>query len=180
MDKYIYIKNNIISHNLCNEIIDNYNNIDKSKIFNHNIQKKNYIMNYESILITEDKIIKIINNELIEELNYYHNLINYDKKNIILDNTYYINKLNKDSSQKTYNYDLLFKKENNTYYSFLKFIIFLNNNNSNIIINKDIIVKPEVGKLLIFPCGWCFPYKYSKSYDQDNLFISGFIYSKFK
>lgn len=176
MDIFIFTKKNILSTELCYEIICYYDNYNKSEIIGTNINNKNYTDNFEFISMYNQKYIKIINNELNDILNIYKKDILQDNKlSFMLDNLYHINKFNKNKDFKVLNHDFFIKEKK--IYTYLKFIIFLNDSDDYIIVN-NIKIKSEAGKLLLFPCGWIFPYECTKS-ENDNYFISGYIFIEF-
>lgn len=175
MEKFIFTKKNFMAEELCEDIIKDID-IKNNKLSYENKNKNNF----ENYLINDEKVIKFINNELIYELQtYYYKLLDNDKcYTFILDKIIHLNKVKKNVDYKKLSHD--FRLKENKIYSYFTFIIFLNNNNKNsgIKINNTHI-KPEIGKLLVFPCGWCFPYGYLKCSESDNYFITGTIYNKY-
>jgi len=187
MDTFIQTKDNFITKDLCDDIILNFNknNINHLNNLNNlnnpnNKQNINEDNGYEKYLIENNNIVKCVLNGFDEILKIYNKeILDYKVNIFLIDNEMYYIKLNKNKDNKKLN-NYFNIKNNNNEYSFLMFIIFLNENdiNSGIRINNNYI-KPEIGKLLLFPCGWCFPYEYLMPSKQDNYFISGIIYNKF-
>lgn len=174
MDKYIWTKNNFICNELCEDIIDFIKDYKNINLINFNDNK--YI-NCKSILIKDIKIIEYINKQIIETLDIYANkILNTENNDFILDNLYNINKLEKNIGFKKLKHDFIVKQDK--VFTYLFFIIFLNNNDEFSILINNIKIKPEIGKILLFPCGWCFPYEYLKS-QNDNYFITGYIHKKY-
>ena len=175
MEKYIIEKKNAFTDEFCDEIIEIYNTDDMKKNQNN---KQNYYyceLNKDNAKL---KNIKFINFEM---QNFLKNLSEKEDSianNIFLFNDYIFLKFEKEKGYISYQND--FKVFNNTF-SFFEFIIFLNDiqDEGYVEIMANFKIKPEKGKLLIFPSGWCFPYTHKIPLSNDKYIISGKVLTKF-
>jgi hypothetical protein len=130
-------------------------------------------------LETEPELIKTINIEVENALNYFKKIDNNIPDDYLLFNVYQIVKLEKKMGYKSYLHD--FKVLEGNIYSFFEFILFLNDveEGGEVEIMGKTKIKPEKGKLLIFPSGWCFPYCNKMPISDDQYIITGKIFKKF-
>ena len=170
MDNYIIEKKNTFTEEFCEEVINIYNNCNLESFLN----KK---QNYNKINLNKnqniDNILLSINTKLKEEL------INMNiKDSLLLYDDYIFIKFEKENGFINYLNEFIVSKNIFTY---MEFIIFLNDVEEGGIveISGNYKIKPEKGKLLIFPSGWLFPYSHKKSISNDKYIISGKIFTKF-
>jgi len=166
-ETFIYENLNSISDEICNDIIEIYENekID-SELYNMNISKK------------YDKIQKYLTIELQQ------NICNYQKRiNIIQEKYQLVNFFPVSKMQYTFFIEKNNKKELNitTRYSnnsakLLMFIWVLNEYNGEFTFCNQYKIKSKPGKLIIFPVSWCFPYEELISMEANKYIIYGFIY----
>jgi hypothetical protein len=181
MEEFIYEKKHALTNELCDDIINNNNNI---KLLNNNTICNNSCL-YNSIYFKEIRMQKNIINSIIDELktNLKFLMIKYNNilsgNFIILDDNWELLKLEKNRGFISYSYDFNVILES-TWYSGYDFVIFLNDNTNDcsIEIMGKIKIKSEKGKLLLIPSGWCFPYSFKTPLSEDNYIIRGKIFYK--
>ena len=177
MENFIFLKNSLLTKELCDEIMEN---------FKHDFENKKYMFiinqldtEYELSYLSNNKI----KNHLINELN--KNIIEYQTKlNIPLFNnikyqkfTMIIKKYNAVETNtnidivKVKNRIITFTKKINT----LGFVWFLTDFDDEIVFWDNYKIKPTAGALLLFPVSWCFPYKEFVANNTQNFIIYGYI-----
>jgi hypothetical protein len=173
MELFIY-ENKCLSDLLCDEIIE---------IFDSTSEKTNDTL-YISFNINENNIWFRIKNIIINELNIqlknYYSLLN---KNNIIDtsvkkiNEFCIKKYNKNKG--IFNFEMgdhidYYKKEA----AILFFYFFLNDveDGGGITIFDDYNIKPEKGKILIYPLERFFPFFINTPLSENKYLISGCVY----
>ena len=174
MDNYIIEKKNVFTNEFCHEIIDIYNNYDMENVLNikQNFCRVN-LKKYENIV----NILLCINSKLQEQLINMRLNININTEILVFDDYNFL-KFEKENGFINYLNDFTVFKN---IYSYMEFIIFLNDveDGGLVEISGNYKIKPEKGKLLIFPSGWIFPYSHKKPLSDDKYIISGKIFSKF-
>lgn len=164
LTKYIYINNNSLSEEISDEIIDLYNNDAKKELNNKLIFD----------IFDKNNICKMLLKELEKNVENY---IRYLNTNNIFSIT---NKLEKMIIQK-YKKNEIIKEEiidNNLVFSKLFFIWYLNDveeGGETEFWNGEYCVKPEIGKLIIFPSCWTFPFKEKIPISCDKYVIKGYL-----
>jgi len=195
MEEFIFQKKYSLSPELCDEIIELFNNQPLSNRANINNEYEKYSiipMNTNNTL--EDKIVKCLNkelqlcvskyNEIISNKEKYKSEYNYDipfnlLNNIVLfTNEYSIIKyqhslLSKDKKHFTYHLNI----QNDTY-SKCTFIWYLNDvysgGETTFMSNQSSIV-PEKGKIVLFPSTWCYAYKDNIPIHENKYIMTGFL-----
>ena len=205
-EKYIYINKFSLSEELCNIIIEMFENeingkyegvtaagiIKDVKKTTDFIIPKDLNDNDEITINKWSKVQKILDNELDRNIKKYINNIftslNIDKKE---NNTKYyvfsqkflsheklmIQKYNKNEGRFTYHDD--FKVDwDNQKYRVITYIWYLNNveNGGETEIWDDFKIKPETGKLLLFPSCWTFPHRGKMPISDNKYIITGWLY----
>ena len=181
MEKYIYEKKNVITKELCMDIIEQF---DNDELINYNNKTNHKIDNYYGIYLKENKndITKLINtltSELTTCLSELHKqTTNVNNKYFFIDNYMFI-KFIKSQNYITYSYN--FNVINDQYHSAYNFIIFLNDviEGGEVEILGKYKIKPENGKILLFPSGWCFPHSHKIPLSNHKYIIVGEIYTNF-
>lgn len=192
-EDFIYTNKNSLSEKICNEIIDKFNNEEKNKykgITNNGLNldiKDTYdfiIPNFNNNEWSE--IRKKLENELeINTKKYVKKLsknINENYKIInnlyVTNETFQIQKYEKNIGKFTYHHDFsidyLEKK-----YRVIVFIFYLNDvkNGGETEIWGKYKIKPETGKLLLFPACWTFPHSGLIPKSDDKYIITGWMYA---
>ena len=202
MEEYILENKNIISKDLCYDIINLFNincgnneyyDIPKNIIKNENNNTNNEWSNIERFIYKQILInIYKYKQKIILSKPYFikSNGKNEDFRSYLLQNLnknmqikYFtiqklLNNIDFSSSNKTLNYNMKIKC-NNSRYNILSFIFFLNKivDGGEIHFNDNIIVKSEIGKLVIFPEDINFIYNYicPKKKEDIQYIITGQI-----
>jgi hypothetical protein len=185
-ESLIYIKNNSIPLELCNEIKNKYES-ENDKVFLQNesyyyISKDNNKWSKLIILLTKE-----LNTNLNIFLNKINSKINFDKdqnnnyifetvKPYNLENNYYF-KIEKQEFVFE-NTRICKNKKYSQNIKIFKFIWFLDQDDKEIIFWNNYKIDYKIGTLLIFPVSWCFPYEELNKLNTNSYTISGFIYEK--
>ena len=183
MENFIY-ENESLSEDICNRIIelfetkiqDDYNKCDVNPIdlvIHLNSLPDNNWSDIKEMLIDEvTKHIKIYCNYLDNDI-FFSNSIHTTKSM----NEIFIQKYNKNEQSTNYNNDYcinLFNKKAKLF----TFIFYLNTINEGG--ETDFFgyhkIKPEKGKIVLFPSEWFFPYCQMQSLNEDKYVVTGTIY----
>ena len=173
MDIFIYENLYSIPSKLCNDIIKTYNENEINYLNNGIEYDNNYLSQYK--IEKNDEKWEKTHNFLLRELNKniakYINIINKNYQNLkypfsLLRKEFLINENNIICYKKS------IKNKNKTFYNFnnqlsnkdieittkLSFVWFLENQNGYLVFNfnKNLKIKIEKGKLVIFPSSWFF------------------------
>jgi hypothetical protein len=191
-DPYIYVNNHSLSSELCKDIIAIYEKTDHKRIastlggINKNIFNA---MQCNIVNITDSSwqhIHDFLKKELINNVKIYTEIIDgqiYDgkiyqhmKEGIIYDN-FHINKYECNNEGKyEYHIDRYLNKEDDRE-RMLTFIWYLNDvtEGGETELRGNIRIKPEVGKLLLFPSAWTYPHCSRKTLSNDKYVIVGWL-----
>jgi hypothetical protein len=189
-DHYIYVKNNSISDEVCDYLINVFEN-DAS----HLVYKGVTISGLSDTKITFDlKLSKNINkyddyifHELNSNLNAYFQTLatKYEGHVIALKNLkdtgYQIQKYISNIGIYHYHHDSLYAKdEPTTQTRILTFIWYLNTvdeGGETEFFNGRIKIKPEKGKLLFFPSTWTYMHKGNMPISGNKYIVTGWVYA---
>lgn len=175
MKEFIYEKEFSLPNDLCDKIIDFYEN-------NNDIDLKSLQISFSE----KNDNINDLKEQIIKEL--YENIFNY---NHFLKNTncgfdfnklsiefFKIQKYNINKDKSIYNNDLHYNLCNNKK-NILNFILYLNDvdEGGETEFFGNYKIKPKKGKLLIFPSEWFFPHTEKIPLSNDKYIIYGWIYS---
>ena len=174
---FIYEKNNSMPYDLCNDIIDIYENSEYKKLNKkHSIHSDSHFTKLRAFLIKEliknmNEYIKTINKKskctLLKNDNIKFNMLSFFIKNIKI--------MKEVSNQEALPIKLSNRVKNNQIKK-LMFVWFLNDYDGEIIFCNEYNIKPKCGKILIFPVSWCFPYEEIIKLEEDKYIIYGYIY----
>ena len=174
---FIYEKNNSIPYDLCNDIIEIYENSDYKEVNKkHNIHSDSHFTKLRCLLIEEliknmNEYIKTINKmskcTLLKTDNIKFNMLSFFIKNI---------KITEEVSNQEAVPIKLSNRVKNNQIKKLMFVWFLNDYDGEIIFWNEYTINPKCGKLLIFPVSWCFSYEEIIKLEQDKYIIYGYIY----
>jgi len=193
--EFIYIEQNSLPNDLCDEIIDFFN---KSPEYtnpgvtisgvNLDIKKTTDLFIVKTRCSFEEKIDKILFEVLNKSIVQYVN-INYDvykNCNVGLDNLFdngfqiqrYV--INTDYYHTHNDFNLLIKN-NNICFRVFTFIWYLNTvekgGETEFLIKENPKIKPEKGKLVIFPSNITYPHRGCCPESSDKYIITGWLYS---
>jgi hypothetical protein len=197
-EKYIYQKPNSISREMCTLIIDYFENEENqykgvtSNGLNTNVKDTtDFSIPPESFENEENKwskICKLLNTQLQENINLYmrelknnpqmisdkYRLLNV---NYLTEDTYQIQKYKRGEGKYVYHHDFVTDWERKRY-RVITFLWYLNDveEGGETELLGDILVKPEVGKLLLFPACWTFPHRGKVPISHDKYIVTGWFY----
>jgi hypothetical protein len=175
----IYINNCSLSKELCSTIIEKYKKeLDNKHNFDYNFTINNNLIDWI-------KIYETLKKELTNNLNAYisniNNIVNTSECNFnIISNTmnikdnFTIKKYSKNSENNIYNNTQIDYKNKN--YRIIEFVWYLNNVEGGETEILGNLIKPEVGKLLLYPVCWCFPHMEKMPINNDKYIITGWLY----
>jgi hypothetical protein len=188
-DEYIYINPNSIDNYVCDYIIELFENGASHLVYRGVVVGNNTpdmkktrdlkltpsINKYDTLLFTE----------LEKNINEYFNGLKYKKilpsiKNIN-DSGYQVQKYLAKTGIYEYHHDSHFKTDNNSNIQtrLLTFIWYLNTveeGGETEFFNGRLKVKPEKGKLLIFPATWTYMHKGNMPLSNDKYIVTGWIW----
>lgn len=197
MNEYIYTKKNSLPEELCNEIIEYYNQEGNNRYYgvtagglNKNVKDTLDLV----IPINTDsnnkwfKINKILSDELYYNLQLY--IKNIEKKlsnesnteykifnkNNFTENCFMIQKYEKGKGKYIYHND--FSINDNGDYRVITYLWYLNDveEGGETEIWHELKIKPEKGKLLLFPAHIGFPHCGKMPISSDKIIITGWLY----
>jgi len=200
LKSFIYEKPNAISLEVCKKIIhlfeensnEHYNGVTAS---GHNPNVKNtldFAIPPES-LYQQDNSWNFVCRELTESLqsniNTYIKELNNSHPNFIQDNykfitakylseeTYQIQRYRKGEGKYVYHEDFSVKWESRQF-RVITFLWYLNTiaEGGETELLGEICVKPEAGKLLLFPSSWTFPHRGKMPISEDKYIVTGWFH----
>jgi hypothetical protein len=165
-ETFIYQKEKSITDELCNDIIDIYNDDTLNISDKYNINENMRYLKIKDFLIKELKESLIKYDKQINKLkNYKFLYLNPQQFDFYIEN-------NKTISENT-------KKINRFSENKLKllmYIWFLNDYHGEISFWNEYKIQPKIGKILIFPVSWCFPYEEIIHLQANKYIIYGYVY----
>tara|TARA_B110000967_G_C18882031_1_gene561631 strand:+ start:418 stop:1014 length:597 start_codon:yes stop_codon:yes gene_type:complete len=186
----VYTKTNSISCELCNDIINLFEQEDKRyEGMTLNGVDKNFKDTTDFIIPHGeerwDKITKLMNKELVanvvgyvkkynNKINETYNLFNVDKLTV---DSFQIQKYNKNVGKFEYHHDgaCNYHKEKKRV---LTFMWYLNDveDGGETEFWSSYNIKPEAGKLVLFPASWTFPHCGKTPISNDKYIITGWLW----
>jgi hypothetical protein len=197
-EKYIYQKQNSLSTDTCKTIIEYFEQEEGRYIggtasgINVNVKDTtDYLVPLESFENENDKwhkICKLLNSQLQENINTYMKELkshpqlvsdNYRFLNVeyLTEDTYQIQKYEKEQGKYVYHHDFNIDWDKKRY-RVITFLWYLNDisEGGETEIMGDILVKPQAGKLLLFPACWTFPHRGKVPISDDKYIVTGWFY----
>ncbi len=195
--EYIYVSNNSLSNETCDEIIDFFNK--SPDIYNGVVQEgvvptikhtiDLYITKHRSDF--ENKLDIILFNELNKQLKKYIkevvvNKNHYDNDSLfssIFDTGFQIQyyKKNKGKFEKHNDFTVVIN-DNHLCPRIFSYIWYLNDveegGETEFFLDGAMKIKPEKGKFIIFPATWTYLHKGNKPISNDKYIITGWVYDK--
>lgn len=201
METFIFTKHNSICHDLCDEIITKFNDEPNKMdvITIGGIQKvdkdtTDFIMpiNCEKWYKIHKCLLKELNKNIKQYLDSLchdeynlssqkskHDFEIIDKKNIITYN-FMVQRYIKNKEIYIYrnDFDINFEKKE---YRIITYVWYLNNveEGGETCFWNDYKIKPEKGKLILFPANWSFPHYEKMPISSNKYIITGWIYYKY-
>ena len=201
-DSFIYLKNNSISKDLCSEIIylfENEKNLhypgETSSGYLPDIKKtidlslhnffdgklKEQLKNYDKW----EKIVLYLENELSDNLKKYIDIVNkkYDTKffdkNYFTTQGFLFHKYLKNDGKFEYHHDYAMY---DNLHRVIVYLWYLNDvyDGGETEIYNNILIKPEAGKLLLFPALWYYKHRGKMPLSNDKYVITGWFYTENK
>ena len=156
-ETFIYQKYNSITNELCDDIIEIYNNSSDKSLIQYTIafsKIKKYLINILQKYLFDYK-------KQMNKLKIFN--FNFDQCNFIIED-----------SRSHNNIHYMYKMSKNNSYHFI-YIWFLNDYDGEIIFFNDYKIKPKGGLFLLFPISWCFPYQELIKLNENRYIIYGYI-----
>jgi hypothetical protein len=198
MNKYIYVNKNSLSKDFCQNIIELFEKEDNGKydgVTHGGLNKKIKDTTDFSIEITNQKwskYHKCLREELNRNIKKYLKILNeeFNSKRQDVSMNYFgfdeisfdvllMQKYNKGIGKYVYHNDFSINYDAKKYRAFT-FLWYLN----DIEIGgetefEDFKIKPESGKLILFPATWTYPHSGKTPISDDKYIITGWMYVKF-
>jgi len=188
-DEYIYVKPNSLTNEICDELIHLFEN-DLSEFVIRGVTLNNTLSDIKQ---TFDLKLTINNNihdhHLFTELNsninkYFDSITNKYCKGILgitnaKDNGFQIQKYNRGEGYYKYHHDSCHSNDK-TQTRIIAFIWYLNSvdeGGETEFFNGKIKIKPEKGKLLLFPATWTYIHRGNMPLSHDKYIVTGWLYS---
>ncbi len=187
---YIYSNNNSISKELCADIIDLFENEDnKYEGVTMSGLDKNIKDTTDFVIpkVSEkwNKITSFLTDELTRNITTYLKQLNNNKNNFIFFQNHEINikhfqiqRYTANTGKYIYHSDNEINIQENRY-RIITFLWYLNtvDEGGETEFIGDFLVKPEVGKLILFPATWTFPHCGKIPISNDKYILTGWIYT---
>ena len=199
MDKFIYTNKFSIPPELCNDIIEyyyeenmhHYDGVTRGGVNKQIKDTTDYVIPFNSDKSSKwGKINTFLYKELFHNLKIYLNnlqnipefscdcnIVDYKMfdVNYFTESTFMIQKYEKQKGKYTYHDD--FSLENNRY-RVITYLWYLNDveEGGETEIWHELKIKPEKGKLLLFPSHWSFPHCGKMPISSDKIIITGWLY----
>lgn len=186
MNEYIYQQKNVLTSDLCDKIIQYYNDSKETyEGVTYGGLNKNIKDTRDLIIPSTDPYWENINTVLYESL--YANILIYLKQinpdtvsyrifptNRLTESFFMIQKYQKNKGKYVYHNDSRFESSK---YRVITFIWYLNNveEGGETEFWGEYSVKPEKGKLVLFPASWTFPHCGKMPISHDKYIVTGWL-----
>ena len=184
-NNFLYSTKNSLDENVCNEIIKLFEASDKTYKgvtgtgLNEHIKKSQDLRMDMDPEVFKD-LDKILYDQLNKHLYKYIDIANQNCYTIsewkYEDSGFMIKKYTKNIGFYKYHHDELINHSQDKY-RVLTYLWYLNNIEigGETEFGGNIKIKPEAGKLIIFPCSWTFPHTGLMPIDNDKYIVSGWV-----
>jgi hypothetical protein len=203
MEKYIYKNENSLSIELCDDLINMFeeetekyegitlNGIDKNvkDTTDFVIPKNNQIWNKINTLLDKEiqnniKIYLDIINDNVDYQNTDQNTCNKYKNfenTKFLHKNYMIQRYLKGKGKYIYHNDFQINTENNSYRA-ITYLWYLNDveEGGETVFFGNVKIQPKKGTLIFFPASWCYPHTGKMPISSNKYIITGWLYVHFK
>ena len=189
MEKLIYLQYNSLPNELCDEIIEMFENDTTLKY--EGIVAKGLIKEIKDttdLLIpdndTWNKILEVLKKELHRNLSLYIKSLRTDLKdysifssNFLYENSFQIQRYIKNVGKYIYHHDhdIRFEQKDHRVITYLWYLNDVEEGGETEIWG-NIKIKPERGKLLLFPSSWTFPHSGLMPKSHNKYIITGWLY----
>lgn len=197
MESFIFIKPNSICHDLCDEIISKFedepNKHPGLTIGGVQLDVKNttdFIIpsNCENWYKINKCLLKVLTQNIGEYLDNLSNCENYKNsktdylpidKNKVMFYSFMVQRYTKKEGRYVYHNDYAINIEKNEYRT-MTYLFYLNDveEGGETVFWNDHKIKPEKGKLILFPACWTFPHCGRMPISSNKYIITGWIYQK--
>jgi Rps23 Pro-64 3,4-dihydroxylase Tpa1-like proline 4-hydroxylase len=188
MENLIYLENNSLPNELCEEIIEMFENDDSQYEGVTAVGLNKHIKDTKDMIIPNNdkwnKILKVLTKELHRNLNLYIKLLKTDlndyaifSKNFLYENSFQIQRYRKNEGKYIYHHDhdIRFDQKDHRVITYLWYLNTVYQGGETEIW-KTIKIKPEQGKLLLFPASWTFPHSGLIPESNNKYIITGWLY----
>tara|TARA_B100001778_G_C18343690_1_gene518713 strand:+ start:149 stop:712 length:564 start_codon:yes stop_codon:yes gene_type:complete len=187
MSEFIQIYDNILSKDLCIDIInkfENNNTKERGRVIGgiHTNIKNTYDLNMNPDLTPEftenyniiSSKLNFYTQEYFKNISQHYNSIN----NLYFEPYHLIMKYNKNEGKYVFHNDQTTKNNGKT--RILTYLFYLNTveEGGETEFIDGTKIKPEAGKLLIFPATWSFIHKGNMPFSNDKYICTGWLYNK--
>jgi len=184
-DFYIYSTKNSLSKSLCEEIIDRFEKEDKKRAGITFAGENKDIKDTLDFHLSHNPdawkdIDKVLTNELSKALNLYFETINKDIKILVCDNLtdlgFQIQKYNKGVGKYIFHNDhqIYLKDGMDRALTYIWYLNDVEEGGETSFFNKGKI-RPEQGKLVLFPSCWTYPHAGIMPISSDKYIITGWV-----
>jgi len=184
-DFYIYSTKNSLSKSLCEEIIDRFEKEDKKRAGITFAGENKDIKDTLDFHLSHNPdawkdIDKVLTNELSKALNLYFDNINKDIKILVCDNLtdlgFQIQKYNKGVGKYIFHNDhqIYLKDGMDRALTYIWYLNDVEEGGETSFFNKGKI-RPEQGKLVLFPSCWTYPHAGIMPVSSDKYIITGWV-----
>ena len=188
MEKLIYLEKNSLPNELCKEIIEMFENDDSQYEGVTAAGLNKDIKDSQDLVIPMNdkwsKIVEVLTKELHRNLNLYIKSLKTDlkdyaifSKNFLYENSFQIQRYQKNVGKYIYHHDhdIRFDQKDHRVITYLWYLNTVEEGGETELW-KTIKVKPEEGKLLLFPASWTFPHSGLMPKSNDKYIITGWLY----
>jgi len=188
MEKLIYLEHNSLPNELCEEIIEMFENDDSQYEGVTAAGLNKDVKNTKDLRIPNNdkwnKILEVLTKELHRNLNLYIKSLKTDlndysifSKNFLYENSFQIQRYIKNEGKYIYHHDhdIRFDQKDHRVITYLWYLNTVYQGGETEIW-KNIKIKPEQGKLLLFPASWTFPHSGLIPESNDKYIITGWLY----
>ena len=188
MENLIYLENNSLPNELCEEIIEMFENDDSQYEGVTAAGLNKDIKDSQDLVIPMNdkwsKIVEVLTKELHRNLNLYIKSLKTDlkdyaifSKNFLYENSFQIQRYQKNVGKYIYHHDhdIRFDQKDHRVITYLWYLNTVEEGGETELW-KTIKVKPEEGKLLLFPASWTFPHSGLMPKSNDKYIITGWLY----
>lgn len=195
MEELIYINKNSLSRELCEEIIEMFENNELC----NKIKSKGCIVSGVNTLVKDtydvclpinsddneiNNVIDVLARELNTNIFKYNEFlkkynINIEKNTFFLQyETFQIQKYIKNIGKFTYHEDSMidFNEYKYRVFTYLWYLNDVEEGGETEFLNNKIKVKPEAGKLILFPACWTFPHKGHMPISNNKYIVTGWVF----
>lgn len=181
-DAFVYSNEHSLSKILCNEIIELFeNNKDKYKGTTNGGFNKNVKDTTDFVIPKNDirwsRIYKLLEKELSNNVKNYINKYNEHKKllfpNYLSFKSIQIQKYNKGVGKYICHHDQVIKKNNMRKITFIWYLNDITYGGETEFF--DFKIKPNAGKLVLFPALWVYPHKANVPLSSDKYIMTGWL-----